>query len=126
MRQTRGEIPKLTENIDKLSELFKLFSDPTRLKMIKMIGEGTSAIIPGDCSPDTCTGKGGPMCVNALVNRLDVTQSAVSQHLRVLRQAGIVSGERKGSFVHYSVNRERLDDFISLLKKEMGDLFNLR
>jgi DNA-binding transcriptional ArsR family regulator len=118
-------IEKLTEKINKLSELFKIFSDPTRLKMIKLIGEGSSEITLGNCSPESCTGKGGPLCVNAMVNRLDVSQSAVSQHLRVLRQAGIVRGERKGSFVHYSLNQDNLDKFRLLLKDEMGSLLNL-
>lgn len=115
----------MTEKIDKLSELFKLFSDPTRLKMIKLIGEGSTEIMLGNCSPESCTGKGGPLCVNAMVNKLNVTQSAVSQHLRVLRQAGIVRGERKGSFVHYSLNQEGLDNFRLLIKDEMGSLLNI-
>ena len=115
----------MTANINKLSELFKLFSDPTRLKMIKLIDEGTTDITLGDCNPDSCKGKGGPLCVNALVNRLNITQSAVSQHLRVLRQAGIVRGERKGSFVHYSLNRETFDQFRVLLKDEMGGLLKI-
>jgi len=115
----------MMENIDKLSELFKLFSEPTRLKMIKLLGQGFNEITLGNCAPKTCTGKGGPLCVNAMVNRLDVTQSAVSQHLRILRQAGIVTGERKGSFVHYTLNQKRLDKFMELLKDEMGDFLSI-
>ena len=115
----------MTDRIAKLSELFKLFSDPTRLKMIKLIGEGAAEITLGDCNPDSCMGKGGPLCVNALVNKLDITQSAVSQHLRILRQAGIVTGERKGSFVHYSLNQKALDKFKILLKEEMGAILNI-
>lgn len=93
--------------------------------MIKLIGEGSTDITLQDCTPGTCTGKGGPLCVNAMVNRLDVSQSAVSQHLRVLRQAGIVRGERKGSFIHYSLNQESLDKFRVLLKDEMGSFLNI-
>jgi DNA-binding transcriptional ArsR family regulator len=115
----------LTEQIEKLSDLFKLFADPTRLKMIKMIGQGNTDVTLEECTPESCTGRGGPLCVNALVNQLDISQSAVSQHLRVLRQAGIVRGERKGSFVHYSLNRDSLEKFKELFKGEMGDLLNL-
>jgi DNA-binding transcriptional ArsR family regulator len=115
----------LTDNTDKLSELFKLLSDPTRLKIIKLIEACSNEITLEECTPGICTGKGGPLCVNAIVNRLDVTQSAVSQHLRVLRQAGIVRGERKGAFVHYSINREGLDHFRALLKNEMGALLGI-
>lgn len=93
--------------------------------MIKLIGEGSNEISLEDCKPESCTGKGGALCVNALANSLDITQSAVSQHLRVLRQAGLVRGERRGSFVHYSLNRETLDQFKVLLKDEMGAFFNI-
>ena len=111
--------------IDKLAEIFKLLSDPTRLKLLKLLSEGSSEITLNDCSPETCTGKGGPLCVKALVNKLGVTQSAVSQHLRVLRQEDIVKGERKGAFVHYSINQERMEEFKSMLKDEIGNFFSI-
>lgn len=47
-----------------------------------------------------------PQCVNALVQRLKMTQPAVSQHLRVLKEAGLVKAKRNGYWVHYEVNRE--------------------
>jgi DNA-binding transcriptional ArsR family regulator len=46
--------------------------------------------------------------VNALAFKLGVTQSAVSQHLRVLKSAGLVKGERRGYRVHYFIDREVL------------------
>jgi DNA-binding transcriptional ArsR family regulator len=46
--------------------------------------------------------------VNALAYKLGVTQSAVSQHLRVLKSAGLVQGERRGYRVHYFIDREAL------------------
>jgi DNA-binding transcriptional ArsR family regulator len=49
------------------------------------------------------------LCVNALAALLGVTQSAVSQHLRVLRAIGLVKGERRGYHIHYFVNRAMLD-----------------
>lgn len=93
--------------------------------MIKLIGRGSTEITLADCNPGSCTGKGGPLCVNAMANILNITQSAVSQHLRVLRQAGIVQGERKGSFVHYSLNQKAINKFKVLLKEEMGEILNL-
>jgi ArsR family transcriptional regulator len=48
------------------------------------------------------------LCVNALAYRLGVTQSAVSQHLRVLKSAGLVKGERRGYRIHYFINQETL------------------
>jgi DNA-binding transcriptional ArsR family regulator len=48
------------------------------------------------------------LCVNALATRLKVTQGAVSQHLRILREAGIVLAEKRGYYVHYQLNERRL------------------
>ena len=52
--------------------------------------------------------KGRALCVGALCARLDVTQGAVSQHLRVMRDAGLVIDEKRGYFVHYHLNEEAL------------------
>ena len=81
------------EKIEEFAEIFKALSDPTRLRLVKLLG---------DCMPGVC--KGGPLCVNALSHRLGVTQSAVSQHLRILKHARLVRGERHGSFMHYSLD----------------------
>ena len=45
---------------------------------------------------------------HALAARLDVTQGAVSQHLRVMRDAGLVIDEKRGYYVHYRLNKEAL------------------
>lgn len=48
------------------------------------------------------------LCVGALANRLGISEPVVSQHLKVLRKAGLVRGEKRGYWTHYSVNREIL------------------
>ncbi len=52
--------------------------------------------------------KGRVLCVGALAARLDVTQGAVSQHLRILRDSGLVVDEKRGYFVHYRLNEKTL------------------
>ena len=52
--------------------------------------------------------RGRSLCVNALAAQLDVTQGAVSQHLRIMRDAGIVADEKRGYFVHYRLNEGML------------------
>lgn len=52
--------------------------------------------------------RGRALCVNALTARLGITQGAVSQHLRVLREAGFVVAEKHGYFVHYTLDEARL------------------
>ncbi len=91
--------------IDRLADIFKALSDPTRLKLIRLLSDGK------------------PLCVNALTRRLGITQSAVSQHLRVLKQAGLVTGVRCGSFVHYSLNQDQLEAHNRRLAKTFGNGF---
>ncbi|KPK65847.1 MAG: ArsR family transcriptional regulator [Planctomycetes bacterium SM23_32] len=51
------------------------------------------------------------LCVGALADRLGVSSAAVSQHLRILRDAGLVEAERRGNFMHYRLNEERLAEW---------------
>jgi DNA-binding transcriptional ArsR family regulator len=48
------------------------------------------------------------LCVGALCAGLNVTQGAVSQHLRVLREAGLVVADKRGYYVHYRLNERTL------------------
>jgi DNA-binding transcriptional ArsR family regulator len=45
---------------------------------------------------------GRTLCVGALSNRLGISAGAVSQHLRILKDAGLVEPDRRGYFIHYS------------------------
>ena len=72
----------------------KALADTTRLRMLKLMLEHE-----------------GALCVTAMANQLGVTQSAVSQHMRVLRQTGFVSSCRCGCYVHYAVDRAKLKDY---------------
>ena len=100
------------DNVEKLVEIFKALSDPTRLRLVKLLN---------DCPPGIC--QGGPLCVNALAHRLGVTQSAVSQHLRILRQVGLVRGARRGTFMHYSLDPEGLHKYRHALRDTLGEDF---
>jgi DNA-binding transcriptional ArsR family regulator len=60
------------------------------------------------------------LCVNALAARLDVTQAAVSQHLRIMRDAGLVIYERRGYYVHYRLDEETLAAWREETEKLLG------
>jgi DNA-binding transcriptional ArsR family regulator len=92
------------DEIEELAEVFKALADPTRLRLIRLLNEHE-----------------GALCVNALAHRLDVTQSAVSQHLRVLRQAGLVTGQRHGHFVHYALDPEGVERYKAQLADTLGE-----
>jgi len=48
------------------------------------------------------------LCVGALADRLSMSKAAVSQHLQILRKAGLVKGEKRGYWTHYGVDRDAL------------------
>jgi len=81
-------------NTEKQAAVFAALADPTRLRLVKLLCR--------QCEP-------GALCVNMLARMLDVSQSAVSQHLRVLRAIGLVEAKRRGYRVHYFVNWDTLE-----------------
>ena len=72
-----------------LLEILKALSDETRYKLIKMLLQHN-------------------FCVGALAKKLEITESAVSQHLKILRNAELIQGEKRGYYTHYFVNRKQL------------------
>jgi DNA-binding transcriptional ArsR family regulator len=58
----------------------------------------------------------GKMTVTGLYEKLGLDQSVASQHLAILRKAGLVKTERDGKFVYYSVNFKRLDELNRFVK----------
>lgn len=54
--------------------------------------------------------------VNRIYNSLELEQSITSQHLRILRQAGLVVTERRGKFIHYSLRYGRLENTIRAIR----------
>ena len=105
------------DEIEELATIFKALSDPTRLRLIRLLGENSARSCMA--RDNECEGRGF-LCVNALAHRLGVTQSAVSQHLRVLRQAGLVNGARHGAFVHYTLDQEALERSIAAVRETLG------
>ena len=55
-------------------------------------------------------------CVRALANELELTEATISQHLKVLREAGLLIGEKHGYFRHYSVERSVLHELAEAIK----------
>jgi ArsR family transcriptional regulator len=73
------------------SDLFKVLGVDTRLKILRLLQSQ------------------GPTGVKRIAEVLGITPSAVSQHMRILHDAGLASRKRSGYWVPYSVNEEGLD-----------------
>jgi ArsR family transcriptional regulator len=59
--------------------------------------------------------------VRALANELNLTEATISQHLKVMREAGLLTGEKRGYFMHYLVDRTMLRE----LAKEIEALADI-
>ena len=86
-----------SEVAGQLAPLFKALSDPIRLRLLSLIASTTEA------------------CVCDLTDAFDVTGATISHHLRVLREAGLVDCERRGTWVYYWVKATALDQLGNLL-----------
>lgn len=60
--------------------------------------------------------KDGKMTVTDIYVKLRLEQSVASQHLAILRRAGVLKTERDGKFIYYSVNNDRLKEISSFIE----------
>jgi len=83
-----------------LASGFTALADPVRLRVLSILA----------AAPE------GEVCVCDFVGPLGKSQPTVSHHLKILSEAGLVAGERRGKWVWYSLNRERLADLQAALQ----------
>lgn len=100
LKKVRGKMPS-DENLYDLAEFFKVFGDSTRIKILYALSVSS-------------------MCVNDLAVLLNVSQSAVSHQLRILKQARLVKYNREGKIVFYMLD----DDHIQQIFKQGLDHVN--
>ena len=96
-RQTECCASVLTAPLDttdaaELAGGFTALADPVRLRVLSILA----------AAPE------GEVCVCDFVEPLAKSQPTVSHHLKVLSDAGLVQGDRRGKWVWYSLNRDRL------------------
>jgi ArsR family transcriptional regulator, arsenate/arsenite/antimonite-responsive transcriptional repressor len=82
-----------------LAQVFKALADPVRLRLVSLIGAH----------------EGGEVCVCELTDAFDLTQPTISHHLKVLREAGIIGSERRGTWVYYRLEPAALERMGALL-----------
>lgn len=85
-----------------ITSLYRVLADDTRRKLVKLLLKYS-------------------YCVSELARVLHVSESAVSQHLRVLKEANMLIGEKRGYYMHYDIDREKL----RALAREIDGLANL-
>lgn len=92
--------PLDVEEAGGLARGFAALGDPVRLRIISMLASAPA----------------GEVCVCDFVDPLKRSQPTVSHHLKMLGEAGLVHGERRGKWVWYSLDRARLAELRSTLE----------
>ena len=86
------------EQAERIGRVAKALGDPIRMQLV-----------------DVLRRHAGKVCVCELVPLFDLSQPTVSHHLKVLREAGVVSAEREGLWAYYFVNPEALEELSAWL-----------
>jgi ArsR family transcriptional regulator len=86
------------EQAERMGAVAKALGDPIRMQLVDVLRKHA-----------------GKVCVCELVPLFDLSQPTVSHHLKVLRDAGIVSSERRGLWAYYFVNPDSLEELSAWL-----------
>ena len=106
VNKVKEKLPK-DETLYDLAELFKVFGDSTRIKILCALFESE-------------------MCVCDLSVLLNVSQSAISHQLRVLKSARLVKFRRAGKIIYYSLDDEHISEMYELAKKHIEESYEHR
>jgi ArsR family transcriptional regulator len=87
-----------------LALLFKAVADPVRLRLLSLIA----------CHD------GGESCVCDLLDAFDMTAPSVSYHLKILREAGLITSERRGTWVYYRIRPDVMARMSAVLMPPLG------
>ena len=84
------------EKHEKNARVFKAFCDEKRLAVLELLQEGEK-------------------CACELLEKMDISQSTLSHHMKILCESGIVTGLRAGKWMHYSISKSGAEDAKQLI-----------
>ncbi|OUR84469.1 ArsR family transcriptional regulator [Colwellia psychrerythraea] len=93
---------KLTENAKEVAAILKLLSNPFRLMILCCLVEGE-------------------LTVGDLNNKIDLSQSALSQHLSKLRESKLVETRRESQTIYYRIENTKIKNLLSYLQQNFCD-----
>lgn len=85
----------MNRDLAKTAEIFKAFSVATRLEILELL-------------------KNGEKCACDLLEKLDLTQSGLSYHMKILIESGIVTAREEGKWVYYSISEQGRQKIIQM------------
>jgi ArsR family transcriptional regulator len=96
--------PIPAEEVASQAQLFRALGDETRLQIVRLLARHDE-----------------PLCVCHVEAAFDLAQPTISHHLKVLREAGLVSTERRGVWIYYRLNRARFEPLRELMKSVVAE-----
>lgn len=90
----------MNKQLDYMIQVFKALGDPTRLKLVRLVATGYEEL-----------------SVSQLAKKMNISNSAVSQHFKILKNVNIVYSKKIGYTTYYKVNRELIDSFSTRIEE---------
>lgn len=88
--------------MNQIVQIFKSLGDETRLKILIIISKRR-------------------ICAKGIAKHLDISEAAVSQHIKVLKEAGIIIGEKVGYYVYYDLQEPILFEIVKFIEQMNND-----
>jgi ArsR family transcriptional regulator len=93
----RCEVKNMEATYEEQAKVFKAFCDEKRLRILELL-------------------RGGEKCACILVDQLDMAQSSLSYHMKILCESGIVDSRQDGKWTHYKISEKGSSFAVELLK----------
>lgn len=91
------------EQAEKIARAFAAFSDPNRLAIVNLLAESL-----------------GEVCVCDITDSFKLGQPTISHHLRILKEAGLVTADKRGKWVYYSLVKSRAEEIKLMVDQLLG------
>ncbi|MBU5455005.1 ArsR/SmtB family transcription factor [Caproiciproducens sp. MSJ-32] len=86
-------------------KIFKALSDETRLKILIILSKRK-------------------ICAKGMAKHLNISEAAVSQHIKILKDSGIIVGEKVGYYVLYHLQEEKFSEIVEFIQQVKNNSFN--
>lgn len=98
----RTKVTFQQEKLQVSTELMRALAHPLRLKILEFLDQNKN------------------IQVNQIYNTLKIEQSIASQHLRILKNAGILVADKDGKYMHYDIDYQRVSNAVKAINRFMG------
>ncbi len=98
----RTKVTFQQEKLTVSTELMRALAHPLRLKSLEFLDQNKN------------------IQVNQIYNTLKIEQSIASQHLRILKNAGVLVADKDGKYMHYTIDYQRVSNAVKAINRFMG------